>query len=158
LGGATTSIDIITGLVKIYMEEKRITTLGKHKKGQSMVEFALVIPVMVLLIAGIFDLGRAFYAAITITNAAREGARYGTLHPDDFAGMKSITILEAQDSNITLQASNVTITCPDLVDPAGCDRGEPLRVTTNYSYDDMIFQFLFPSGIQMNRYVEMLVP
>jgi Flp pilus assembly protein TadG len=57
------------------MEEKRITTLGKHKKGQSMVEFALLLPLFVLLIIGIFDLGRAFFSFIAIMNAAREGAR-----------------------------------------------------------------------------------
>jgi Flp pilus assembly protein TadG len=44
-------------------------------RGQALVEFALVIPIFVLLLMGIFDLGRAVYAFNTISNAAREGVR-----------------------------------------------------------------------------------
>jgi hypothetical protein len=136
-------------------------TLIHHQSGQSMVEFALVLPLMVLIVAGIIDLGRAFFASITITNAAREGARYGTLHPADSAGMKATAVLEAQNSGITLAVGNVTLTCPpssNPMPPAGCIRGLPLRVTVSYNYNDMIFRFFFPSGINMLRYVEMQVP
>lgn len=49
---------------------------GRQKdRGQTMVEFALVLPVLILLLVGIFDFGRAIYAYNTINNAAREGAR-----------------------------------------------------------------------------------
>ena len=44
-------------------------------RGQGLVEFALVFPVFILLLFGIFDLGRAVYAYNTIGDAAREGAR-----------------------------------------------------------------------------------
>ena len=40
-----------------------------------MVEFALVLPVLILLLVGIFDFGRAVYAFNTVNNAAREGVR-----------------------------------------------------------------------------------
>jgi Flp pilus assembly protein TadG len=43
--------------------------------GQGLVEFAVVIPVILLLFLGIFDFGRAIYAFNTVANAAREGAR-----------------------------------------------------------------------------------
>ena len=46
-----------------------------NKTGESLVEFALVLPLFVLLIVGVFDLGRAFFAFIAISNAAREGTR-----------------------------------------------------------------------------------
>jgi Flp pilus assembly protein TadG len=129
-----------------------------NQHGQSMIEFALILPVLVLVIAGIFDLGRAFYSSITITNAAREGARYGTLRANDTPGMRTTAVQEAQSSGITINTNDVMITCPDLVAPTGCDRGQPLRVTVNYLYDDMIFRFVLRSGIQMQRYVEMQVP
>ena len=45
------------------------------KAGQSMVEFALILPIFVLLVFGILDIGRAVYAYHTINNAATEGAR-----------------------------------------------------------------------------------
>ncbi len=43
--------------------------------GQSLVEFALVLPVLMLMMLGILDLGRAVYAYSTISNSAREAAR-----------------------------------------------------------------------------------
>lgn len=46
-----------------------------------MVEFALVAPVLLLLLVGILDLGRAVNAYVTVSNAAREGTHYAGLHP-----------------------------------------------------------------------------
>jgi len=126
------------------------------RRGQSLVEFALVLPLLVLIVAGIFDLGRAFFASITITNAARVGARYGTLHPSDFTGMVSAAVIEAQDSNIIIDPSNVNIACP--IDVVRCAPSQPITVTVNYNYNDMLFGFFFPSGIQMQRQEVMVVP
>jgi hypothetical protein len=141
------------------MAEGNNETLDQSQQGQSMIEFALILPLMVLVIAGIFDLGRAFYSSITITNSAREGARYGTLNPKDSAGIKAAAVLEAQNSGISLTNANVSLSCPpNLMPPTGCNRGQPLRVTISYTYDDMIFRFFFPSGINMQRYVEMQIP
>jgi Flp pilus assembly protein TadG len=46
-----------------------------ERRGQTMVEFALALPLFILLLVGIFDFGRAIYASNTVSNAAREGAR-----------------------------------------------------------------------------------
>jgi len=46
-----------------------------HCRGQTLVEFALILPIFLLLLVGIFDLGRAIYAYNTVNNAAREGGR-----------------------------------------------------------------------------------
>lgn len=48
--------------------------------GQSLAEFALVIPVFLLLMVSIFDLGRAVFAYNSVTNAAREGARFAAVN------------------------------------------------------------------------------
>src|SRR5512142_69595 len=45
-------------------------------RGQSLVEFALVVPVFFFLLAGAIDFGRLFYTYVGVTNAAREGAAY----------------------------------------------------------------------------------
>ena len=47
----------------------------KKDKGASAVEFALILPILVILVFGIVELGLAFNQYITITHAAREGAR-----------------------------------------------------------------------------------
>jgi Flp pilus assembly protein TadG len=50
---------------------------GRRSRGQSMVEFALILPILVLILIGIFDAGRAIYAYNTVSNSARAGARVG---------------------------------------------------------------------------------
>jgi Flp pilus assembly protein TadG len=53
----------------------------RHKpRGQAMVEFALVIPVFILLMVGIFDLGRVIWVNDTLSTAAREAARFAIVH------------------------------------------------------------------------------
>jgi Flp pilus assembly protein TadG len=57
-----------------------LSKLIRRNSGVAAVEFALVLPVLILLIAGMMDLGHAFYLKQIITNASREGARYGVLY------------------------------------------------------------------------------
>jgi Flp pilus assembly protein TadG len=58
------------------------------QRGQDAVEFALIIPVLFLILMGIFDMGRATYYISALHNAAREGARYGIIFPDDTEGIQ----------------------------------------------------------------------
>lgn len=53
----------------------------RRSRGQSLVEFALVLPIMLVVFAGVVDLGRLFYAYIAVENAAKEGALYGARYP-----------------------------------------------------------------------------
>jgi hypothetical protein len=130
-------------------------TANKKDHGQSMVEFALLLPFLILLIVGVFDLGRAFFSLITITNAAREGARYGTMHPSDEAGMIDAAVAEAQNSGIPITAADVVVDC--VVDASGrCFRGGVLRVTVNYTFESLLNLFI-PAEINMSRFVEMAV-
>ena len=52
----------------------------RASRGQSLVEFSLVFPIIVLLIVGFVEIGRAVYAYNTIANAARQGARVATVN------------------------------------------------------------------------------
>jgi Flp pilus assembly protein TadG len=62
---------------------RRRFSARRHRAGQALVEFALVIPVFLLLLVGLFDLGRAVFAYNTLTNAAREGARLAIVNQDE---------------------------------------------------------------------------
>ncbi len=53
----------------------------KGEKGQALVEFALLVPIFLILMFAIVDFGMGFYSWITVTNSAREGARLGAVHP-----------------------------------------------------------------------------
>lgn len=54
----------------------------RRSRGQSLVEFALTLPLLMLLFMGLFDLGRAVFWYNSLTNAAREGARLAIVNQD----------------------------------------------------------------------------
>jgi len=77
-----------------------------RRRGQALVEFALVLPIFILLLVAIFDLGRAVFAYNTLTNAAREGARMAIVNqyqPSIIARAKQQTaIVELNDPSVTV--------------------------------------------------------
>ncbi len=77
----------------------------RNSSGQSLTEFAIVVPVLFLLILIIVDLGRITYAYSSVHNAAREGARYGVINPVDTANIEST----ARHFAIGLDQSSLTI-------------------------------------------------
>jgi hypothetical protein len=81
--------------------------MKNYSRGQSLVEFALLLPVFILFIVVVFDLGRAIYYYSAIYNAAREGARYGVVQPNDLTGMRDRTINYA--FGLGLNVSNVRV-------------------------------------------------
>ena len=76
--------------------------MRNHSRGQSLVEFALLLPVFVLFVVVIFDLGRAIYYYSAIYNAAREGARFGAVQPSDTTGMRTRAVNYAIGLGMTL--------------------------------------------------------
>ena len=62
---------------------------ARRSSGQGLVEFALILPVLLLLILGIIEFGYAFTVYTGMFNAAREGARYGVVNPSDVPGITS---------------------------------------------------------------------
>ena len=59
---------------------RAITTYAKDEDAQSLVEFALTLPVFLLVITGLFDVSRAVWEENTLAYAAREGTRYAIVH------------------------------------------------------------------------------
>jgi Flp pilus assembly protein TadG len=58
-----------------------LRSLAHDNKGQELVEYALTLPILLLLILGIVEFGAAIFAYNTVANAAREGARVGAVVP-----------------------------------------------------------------------------
>lgn len=86
----------VTGLFKRLTDRRR-------SRAQSLVEFALVTPILLLIFAGLADFGRAFYAYVAIENAAKEGALYGSRAPlCDDAGAGSCS----DPNNVTWRVRN----------------------------------------------------
>jgi Flp pilus assembly protein TadG len=74
--------------------------------GQSLAEFALVLPLFLLLFFAVLDLGSAIFTFNSLTNAAREGARLAIVNQDDAS---IIARAETQVSVAEINAPNVSI-------------------------------------------------
>jgi Flp pilus assembly protein TadG len=89
----------------------------RNRSGQSLVEFALIFPIVIVLLIAIFDLGRLVFAYNDITNAARQGARTaiidqgGTSAEDRVIAMSTSLGLTPADVDITYIESDGT-DCP----------------------------------------------
>ena len=140
------------------------------RRGQSLVEFAIVLPLLMLIVFGVLDLGRAFFALVTITNAAREGARFGVTNINLSDGMSiserdqieaaTRDEIVAGGTGIDRAEVDVIPSCPSL--SGNCGSGVPLQVTVRYPYNSIIntvfFGVLFPGNINMERSIEMEIP
>src|SRR5437867_1500977 len=87
-------------------------TPGKSRRaatGQALVELALSIPLLLLLLFGAGDLARAFYTAVTLTNAAGVGATFGSRSVDAASDVAGIT-QAAQNDAQNLIGMSVTAT------------------------------------------------
>jgi Flp pilus assembly protein TadG len=81
-------------------------------EGQSLVELALAFPVLLLILLGLADFGRAFFYTSAIANAAREGAAYASLHAGP--GTTPTTVSYRVCNETGLVAYSATATCPGL--------------------------------------------
>jgi Flp pilus assembly protein TadG len=88
------------------------------------VETAFVLPVLLLLLAGVADIGRAFRDYIILTGAAREGARFGAYFPSQQTLIEDQTIQAASDAGIVVARSNISVA---RIQGIGYD--EAIRVT-----------------------------
>lgn len=77
---------------------KTLSRWKKNRKGQSMVEFALVLPIMLLLLLGIMEFGFIFHEYLVVTHAAREGARDASLGATD-AEVRTLVLTAAANIN-----------------------------------------------------------
>ncbi len=82
----------------------------RDDRGQTLVEFALVVPLFLLIVIGLFDVGRGVFAYNTIANSARAAARVAIVNQDPVAirsEAKQLGVgLGLQDADITLDECN----------------------------------------------------
>ena len=96
--------------------EKNQNSNPKMERGQSMVEFALSILFLLILLAGVADLGRAYMTFITLRDAAQEGASFGAAYPTHCTQIRErvkntsnapVDLGDIPDSNIDVLISGV---------------------------------------------------
>lgn len=105
---------------------RKILKVSKNEKGGSAVEFALLLPVLMIIIMGIIQFGFTFFHYISIVHAAREGARWASLENTEESTISKV--IEAAPG-LDLTAENITVDPPN---PSIEQQGEPVKVTVDY--------------------------
>lgn len=93
------------------------------QKGQSLVEFALSLTVIMILLAGAVEFGIALFQYVQLRDAAQEGALYGSLNPSDTAGIVA-RVRAASDTPIDLQGDPEVEICAWVPSSAQIASGE----------------------------------
>lgn len=87
----------------------RDTKDKKSQRGQSLVELALSLMVILMLLMGAIDFGIALFAYVSMRDAAQDGAIYGSINPTDVTGIKNRAVDAASDV-IAVDPDNVIVT------------------------------------------------
>jgi Flp pilus assembly protein TadG len=90
--------------------------MGDRRSGQALVEFAIALPVLVLLVAGMLEMGRAYSFAVATSDAARDAARYvaGKTSSSNGPGIAAMCNIVKSD----LAAVTANVTCATQVNHA----------------------------------------
>ena len=86
---------------------RTIRAILKKKRGQAIVEFALILPVFILILLGIMEFGLVFHQYLVVTAASREGARVAALGGTD---AETRTIVNSSAASINTGQLTTTIT------------------------------------------------
>jgi Flp pilus assembly protein TadG len=120
---------------------KQVKRFDLSERGATLVEFSIAVTVLLTSMFAVVEFGRALWTHNALTDAARRGARYATLHtPADVANVKNVVVYGDEAGGTqpvvpNLSAANVTVTYTDI----GVDKGTVSVGITGYQ-----FQFVVP--------------
>jgi Flp pilus assembly protein TadG len=118
----------------------RVTALArlKSERGAELIEFALVFPLLLLVVLGIVDFGFVFQRMEVVTNAAREGARIAVLPGYATTDVQARVQNYIQTGGVPTKAGNPVIAVTDVSIPTGVGgpnlTGKRVQVTYTHSY------------------------
>lgn len=117
-------------------------TVQRSQKGQSIVEFALLLPVLLIILLGLLDLGRVWYAMVTVNDCAGEGALYAAIRPNDIDGIRA-RAASASSGLVQVNPEAVRVEMPSPLTP-----GAPVTVTVPYTmtFVNPLFGAMMPDG------------
>jgi hypothetical protein len=128
--------------------------LIRHEDGQALPEFALVIPLLVLVLFAVIDFGKAFNYWNNATHITAEGARYAAVNnkpfPTNPASLQGQLLAEASTDELrdgdTASVPDGATVCIDFPDGTP-QRGHPVRVTMSFEYSWLPLLDLFATDV-----------
>ena len=136
-------------LFEFFARRRRRT----RSRGQSLVEFALILPLLMVFLATILDLGRIYYANISLLNAAREGAFQASKTPDSYQGGQPCNTttnlivcrvqLESKGSMVEVDEADIDVDCSKSGCPLEANSTVTVTVDGQFQLITPILGFIF---------------
>lgn len=134
---------MLRNMTQSYQHQPYQHQQRKRKRGQSLVEVAFLLPILLLLLSGLIDFGRVYYAMVALNDSAEEGATYAALWPADYDEIQRRTA-GSSSGIVTFPPEAVSVTYPPNVRV-----GEPITVTVDYEIPlfTPFANTIFPDGV-----------
>ncbi len=84
---------------------------SRPARGQSLVEFALILVVLLILLGGMIDMGRVLAVYVRLNDAAQEGAAYAAIRPADTAGIRQRALSQTHSSTASVNVAFLNAPC-----------------------------------------------
>jgi Flp pilus assembly protein TadG len=113
---------------------------NERERGANLIEAALVLPLLLLLLAGVVDLGRAFYSYVTLTNAVREGARFASRFPyeGNEGVIADLVVARVKEEPGFSDIPTDRIVVDDPIEGLGGEKGTEVTVRASLLYDTIL--------------------
>lgn len=121
---------------------KLMKYLKLNEKGQSLVEFALVMPIFLSLILGMLEFGWIFNGQITLTSAAREGARVAVVYDTAAAASTPVQTAVQSSSGVSSLRNITAVTTFPTIMETGPDGVNNAKVTVTAKIDPLVGLFV----------------
>lgn len=110
----------------------------QRKKGQSLVEFTLLLSILLIIVMGLLDIGRVYFTYLALQDLAGEGASYGAVYPSRIDSTDEpdpnnvlYRVRSAAPSGMLVDPADLNIT---VSTPSGTDPGDFITVTVVANY------------------------
>lgn len=150
----------------------------RRAPGQSLVELALLLPILALLLIGALDLGQVFFASVQLTNSVREGASFGQTSPSavdstDTPDPDNILYKVQDESTLVINDADIVVRCyqgPTITSTSlrgdgtcsaasGVRSGDIIEVTARYAFRPITTQLirLLPPSYMIRKTIRMVI-
>lgn len=130
-----------------------LTRTEKARRGTAAVEFAIVLPVLVVMLAGTADYGRFASTSVAVCNASRAGAGYGCIHPwDSYTSQSFMTTCRAkvEEEFSSIPGFNATNLNVQISSEGTWPKGR-VRVSVAYPFRTVVNWGFIPNSISISR-------
>ncbi len=134
------------------LRRRRLNARNRGDRGQAIVELALIAPILIILMLGVIDYGRVYFAYVSVTNGARIGADYASssaTRAADTAGIKAAALGDTTDL-LGQSPTNPEVTVVTANDSQGNLYAD---VTMTYTFSTLFPWPGLPTSINVERTV-----